>query len=79
MAKRNDAVVVSDEIAADTAARLILKIKRINQDTKILIIADEDSEPKTKILDYNADELIVKPTSSEHIADKVFNLLVGIL
>ena len=38
-----DVVAMSAEIAADRAAKLILNIKRINKDAKILVIAGEDS------------------------------------
>ena len=69
-----DVVVMSAEIAADRAANLILNIKRINKDAKILVIAGEDSS-KTRILDYGADEFTLKPISPENIADKLFMLL----
>src|SRR5947209_5734940 len=65
-----DAVVMSDEIAADRSATLIINIKN-NRYTKILVIAGEESA-KTRILDYGADEFSLKPLSSENIADKVF-------
>jgi len=70
-----DAVVMSDEIAADRSATLIINIKN-NRYTKILVIAGEESA-KTRILDYGADEFSLKPLSSENIADKVFSLLVN--
>jgi ActR/RegA family two-component response regulator len=70
-----DAVIMSDELAADRTAKLIIIIKKINLDTKILVIAGEDSA-KTRILDYGTDEFSLKPMSSENVADKVFNLLV---
>jgi DNA-binding response OmpR family regulator len=70
-----DAVIMSNEMAADRAARLIINIKKVNQQTKILVIADEDSA-KTRILDYGADEFSLKPMTAENLADKVFNLLV---
>jgi DNA-binding NtrC family response regulator len=70
-----DAVIMSDDIAADRAARLIIKIKKVNRETKILVIAGEDSA-KTRILDYGTDEFGLKPMTGENVADKVFNLLV---
>ena len=70
-----DAVIMSSEMAADRTARLIIKIKKINQGTKILVIADEDSA-KTRILDYGTDEFSLKPMTGENLVDKVFNLLV---
>lgn len=71
-----DAVVMSDEIAADRSTKLIINIKRKNHYTKILVIAGEGNA-KTRILDYGADEFSLKPMSSENIADKVFSLLVN--
>ena len=53
---------------------LIINVKRSNIDTKILVIADEETD-KTKILDYGADEFTLKPISPENIADKLFMLL----
>ena len=43
-----DAVVMSDGIA-DRIVRLILNIKRSNQNTKVLVIADEDSDKNKDI------------------------------
>ena len=43
-----DAVVMSDGIAG-RIARLILNIKRSNQNTKILVIAGEDSDKNKDI------------------------------
>ena len=70
-----DAVVMSDEIAGDRTAKLIINIKTINQSTKILVIGGEQSN-KTRILDYGADEFALRPISAENVADKIFNLLV---
>jgi len=67
-------VIVSQQVALDNRAMLIVKVKRTNIDTKVLVIADEDNE-KTKILDYGADEFTLKPISPENVADKLFMLL----
>ena len=67
-------VIVSQQMALDSRAMLIVKVKRSNIDTKVLVIADEDNE-KTKILDYGADEFTLKPISPENVADKLFMLL----
>jgi hypothetical protein len=40
---------MSDGIAAERIARLILNIKRSNQDTKILVTAGEDSDKNKDI------------------------------
>jgi DNA-binding response OmpR family regulator len=67
-------VIVSQQVALDDKAMLIVKVKRTNIDTKVLVVADEDNE-KTKILDYGADEFTLKPISPENVADKLFMLL----
>ena len=67
-------VIVSQQLALDSRAMLIVKVKRTNIDTKVLVIGDEDNE-KTKILDYGADEFTLKPISPENVADKLFMLL----
>ncbi len=66
--------IISQKIALDGRSMLITNLKRSNIDTKILVIADEDSD-KTKILDYGADEFTLKPISPENVADKLFMLI----
>ena len=67
-------VIMSQQVALDGRAMLIVNVKRSNNETKILLVADEDTD-KTKILDYGADEFTLKPISPENIADKLFMLL----
>jgi DNA-binding response OmpR family regulator len=67
-------VIMSQQAALDGRAMLIVNVKRSNNETKILVIADEETD-KTKILDYGADEFTLKPISSENVADKLFMLL----
>ena len=67
-------VIMSQQVALDGRAMLIVNVKRSNNETKILVLADEDTD-KTKILDYGADEFTLKPISPENIADKLFMLL----
>ncbi len=69
-----DVIVIGGNIASDRNLTLIINIKKINNNTKILVIADEDSE-KTRILGYGADEFSLKPMSPENIADKVLMLI----
>jgi DNA-binding response OmpR family regulator len=69
-----DAIVVSGIIAGDRNLMLIINIKKNNMNTKVLVIADNDSE-KTRILGYGADEFSLKPMSPENVADKVLMLL----
>ena len=70
--KKVHVVIMSQQVALDGRAMLI--VKRSNIETKILVIADEDTD-KTKILDYGADEFTLKPISAENVADKLFMLL----
>ena len=69
-----DAVIIGGSIACDRNLMLIVNIKKINIDIKVLIIADEDSD-KTRILGYGADEFTLKPMSPENVSDKVLMLL----
>jgi DNA-binding response OmpR family regulator len=61
-------------IAADRGTMVIVRVKRINPDIKILAVADNESE-KTRVLDYGADGFTTKPISVETIVDKVSTLL----
>jgi len=67
-------VIIGGSIACDRNLMLIVNIKKINMDTKVLVIAEEDSE-KTRLLGYGADEFSIKPMSPENVADKVLMLL----
>jgi hypothetical protein len=73
-ANRFDAMVINGQIAEDRGAMVIVHTKNLNQDVKILAIADADNA-KTRILDYGADEFTLRPMSTENVADKVFNLI----
>jgi DNA-binding response OmpR family regulator len=67
-------VIMSQQVALDGRAMLIVNVERSNTETKILVIADEDTD-KTKILDYGADKFTLKPISPENVPDKLFMLL----
>jgi DNA-binding response OmpR family regulator len=69
-----DVVIIGGSIASDRSLTLIINIKKINSNTKVLVIADEDSD-KTRILGYGADEFGLKPMSPENIVDKVLMLM----
>jgi len=71
---QNIVVIIVSRIAADRDAMLIVKIRKINPEIPVLVIADEDTA-KTRVLDYGADEFALKPMSVENVADKAFNLL----
>jgi DNA-binding response OmpR family regulator len=72
-----DVIIVNGKIASDRSAMLIIKVKRMNQKVKLLVLADRGlSEEKTRIMDYGADEFAVKPLSIESLINKAHaNLL----
>jgi DNA-binding NtrC family response regulator len=69
-----DAIVINQEIALDNDLMLIVNIKRINPDTKIFVIAEEESD-KTKMYEYGADEVALIPLSPTDISDKLLLLI----
>jgi len=69
-----DAVVINQEIVLDNDLMLIVNIKRINPDTKIFVIAEEESD-KTKIYEYGADEVALIPLSPIDVTDKLLLLI----
>jgi DNA-binding response OmpR family regulator len=69
-----DVIIIGGSIACDRNLMLIVNIKKINMNTKVLVIAEEDSE-KTRLLGYGADEFSIKPMTPENVADKVLMLL----
>lgn len=69
-----DVIIIGGNIACDRSLMLIVNIKKININTKVFAIADEDSD-KTRILGYGTDEYATKPMSPENVADKVLMLL----
>lgn len=71
---RVDVVVIGAEFAMDRAAMLIVNIKKLSMDIKILAIGDESTD-KTRIIDYGTDEFTLKPLSMENVADKAFMLI----
>jgi DNA-binding NarL/FixJ family response regulator len=69
-----DVVITSSELALDRNAMLIANIKKIKFNIKVLVIGDESND-KTMILDYGADEFALKPLSAENTSDKILMLL----
>ena len=67
-----DAITVDGKIASDRSVMLILKVKRMNKNVKVFVLADRNLlEHKTRIMDYGADEFAVKPLSMESLINKV--------
>ena len=69
-----DIVFVDGKIAADRAAILIIKVKRVNSNIKIMVLAEDETD-KTRVLEYGAEEFATKPISAESVVDKVYNML----
>jgi DNA-binding NarL/FixJ family response regulator len=71
-----DVVYINGIIAADEGAMLISKIKQIDLNIKILIVANDDSA-RNIILEYGADDFLIKPVSAETILSKISMLLLA--
>ena len=71
-----DVVYINGIIAADEGAMLISKIKQIDLNIKILVVANDDSA-RNIILEYGADDFLIKPVSAETILDKISMLLLA--
>jgi DNA-binding response OmpR family regulator len=65
---------VEGKIAANRGAMLIIKVKRINSNIKIMVLAEDETD-KTRVLEYGADEFATKPVSAESVVDKVYGML----
>jgi DNA-binding response OmpR family regulator len=69
-----DALVINQEIALDNDLMLIVNIKRMNPNAKILVIADKGLD-QTKMYEYGADEISLTPLSPIDIIDKLMLLI----
>ena len=69
-----DAALVDGKIAEDKGAMVVSRIKQHNNNTKILVVANNDS-PRNIILEYGADDFVIKPVSGETLLSKI-NMLI---
>lgn len=69
-----DAVLMDGKIAEDKGAMVISRIKQFNKDIRILVVANNDN-PKNIILEYGADDFIIKPVGGETLLSKI-NMLI---
>lgn len=69
-----DSMLIDGMIAADRATMLIVKSKTRKPDIKIVVVANSDTA-KTRVLDYGADEFVLKPVSAEVMTNKVITQL----
>jgi DNA-binding response OmpR family regulator len=70
-----DIIFIDGKIAADRAAMLIIKVKRISPTLKIMVLAEDETD-KTRVLEYGADDFTTKPIGGQTIVDRVYNLLL---
>ena len=73
-----DAIVLNHEIAVDNDLMLIVNIKRINPNTKVVVIAENEEESiknKDVMYEYGADEIISLPLSDKDISDKILLMI----
>ena len=72
-----EAVTINGSLASDRGTMLIINIKKINLNIKIFVIAERHLEDtKVRVLDYGANEFVLKPISMTTIVDKVKMLLI---
>ena len=69
-----DAALVDGKIAEDKGAMVVSRIKQHNNNTKILVVANNDN-PRNIILEYGADDFVIKPVSGETLLSKI-NMLI---
>ncbi|MGH9925400.1 MAG: response regulator transcription factor [Nitrososphaeraceae archaeon] len=69
-----DAVLLDGKIAEDRGAMVVSRIKQLNKETKILVVANNDN-PRNIILEYGADDFVIKPVSGETLLSKI-NMLI---
>jgi response regulator RpfG family c-di-GMP phosphodiesterase len=71
---RVDVIIMSQETVGSKDMDLIIGIKKINFETKILVVGN-DSANRGSIIDFGADEFAIRPMSPENMADKVLMLM----
>ena len=72
--RKIDAALVDGKIAEDRGAMVVSRIKQLNRDIRILVVANNDN-PKNIILEYGADDFIIKPVGGETLLSKI-NMLI---
>jgi DNA-binding response OmpR family regulator len=69
-----DSLLINGKIAADRGVMIIVKIKAKKSSVKIVVVSNNDSA-KTRVLDYGADDFILKPISAESLTNRVITQL----
>jgi DNA-binding response OmpR family regulator len=72
-----DVAVMNGRMASDRSTMMIVNIKKLSKDIKIFVVAERYlDETKTRVLDYGANEFVLKPISIQSIVEKVNTLLL---
>ena len=69
-----DSMLINGRIASDRGAMVITKSKMKKHSIKIIVVANNDST-KTRVLDYGADDFVLKPISAETLTNRVITQL----
>lgn len=69
-----DSMLIDGKIAADRGAMIIVRSKTKKPAVKIVVVASSDNA-KTRVLEYGADEFVLKPISAEALTNKVITQL----
>lgn len=69
-----DSMLIDGRIAADRGAMIISRVKVKKPTVKIIVVANNGSV-KTRVLDYGADDFLLKPTSAENLTNRVITQL----
>ncbi|HYF98671.1 MAG TPA: response regulator [Candidatus Saccharimonadales bacterium] len=69
-----DSMLIDGKIAADRGAMIITKSKTKKPSLKIIVVANNGSA-KTRVLDYGADDFILKPVSAEVLTNRIITQL----
>lgn len=76
-ANRVDVVCMDGMTAADRGSMLIVKIKSLNKNIKVLVVAERYLDnTKTRVLDYGADEFVLKPVTFSTAVEKAKELII---
>jgi len=69
-----DSMLIDGKIAADRGAKIIVKSKIRKPEVKIIVVANNASM-RTRVLEYGADDFMLKPVSAEVLTNRVITQL----
>ena len=69
-----DAALVDGKITEDRGAMVVSRIKQLNKDIRILVVTNNDN-PRNIILEYGADDFVIKPVGGETLLSKISMLI----